>query len=342
MVYDTVRGVTVLFGGSTSANPFNNETWEWNGTAWTQRMVSGPSARTLHAMAYDAARGVTVLFGGVGGGGNAETWEWNGTSWTQRVVSGPSARNDHAMAYDAARAVTVLFGGQISSTATNGETWEWNGTAWTQRVISGPSPRYSHAMAYDSARSATVLFGGDTGGSAPYNGETWWLGLPCAAPSITSQPAARTVCPDGSAGFAVTAAGSGPLSCQWQLQTAPGVWQALGNDPFPLPCGGGAFAYATPINSPTVTIGIHPCPGVTHYQVRAVVTNACGTATSDEATYTICPADFNCSGSANSQDFFDFLAAFFALLPSADFNHSGAIDSQDFFDFLTAFFAGCG
>jgi hypothetical protein len=55
----------------------------------------------------------------------------------------------------------------------------------------------------------------------------------------------------------------------------------------------------------------------------------------------ICQADFNHSGAVNSQDFFDFLNAFFALDPSADFNHSGSVDSQDFFDFLTAFFAGC-
>jgi hypothetical protein len=54
-----------------------------------------------------------------------------------------------------------------------------------------------------------------------------------------------------------------------------------------------------------------------------------------------CPADFNTDGVVNSQDYFDFLAAFFASAPAADFNHSGAIDSQDFFDFLTAFFAGC-
>jgi hypothetical protein len=78
-----------------------------------------------------------------------------------------------------------------------------------------------------------------------------------------------------------------------------------------------------------------------------VLNSGCGSRTSRPATLSVigacppCPADFNTDGAANSQDFFDFLTAFFASDPSADFNHSGAIDSQDFFDFLTAFFAGC-
>jgi hypothetical protein len=54
-----------------------------------------------------------------------------------------------------------------------------------------------------------------------------------------------------------------------------------------------------------------------------------------------CAADFNGDDAVNSQDFFDFLTAFFATAPSADFNADGAVNSQDFFDFLTAFFAGC-
>jgi hypothetical protein len=54
-----------------------------------------------------------------------------------------------------------------------------------------------------------------------------------------------------------------------------------------------------------------------------------------------CPTDINCATAVNSQDFFDFLAAFFAEAPIADYNRDGQINSQDFFDFLGAFFAGC-
>jgi hypothetical protein len=54
-----------------------------------------------------------------------------------------------------------------------------------------------------------------------------------------------------------------------------------------------------------------------------------------------CPADFNDDGAVNSQDFFDFITAFFGQSPRADFNDNGSLNSQDFFDFLSAFFARC-
>jgi hypothetical protein len=176
MVYDAARGVTVLFGGIDSSNQLLGETWEWDGMAWTQRAVVGPSPRAGHAMAYDSSRGVTVLFGGTS---NADTWEWDGTAWTQRLVSGPSARYGHMMAYDSARGATVLLGG-TSAYIYNSDIWEWRATSdggtWTRRVMQTPSARIGHAMAHDSARGITVLFGGyATGGFA--SAETWeWNG----------------------------------------------------------------------------------------------------------------------------------------------------------------------
>jgi hypothetical protein len=256
------------------------------------------------------------------------------------------------MAYDSSRGVTVLFGGfaEDGNGGTNyySDTWEWNGTAWTQSSVVGllPALRHQHAMAFETAQGRTIVFGGNSLFTS-YNGETWGLRSVCGAPSLISQPVTTTTCPSGTAAFSIMASGAGPFTYQWQLQTAPNTWTTLGNDPGPLPCGGSASAYAAPLNSPTVTIGIHPCPGSPtapqHFQIRALVTNAggCGSVTTNEATYTICPADFNCSGAISVQDIFDFLAAYFANQPAADVNANGSVSVQDIFDFLAAYFAGC-
>jgi hypothetical protein len=53
----------------------------------------------------------------------------------------------------------------------------------------------------------------------------------------------------------------------------------------------------------------------------------------------VCPADFNHDDIVNSQDYFDFVTAFFA--GNADFNHDGSTTSQDYFDFVDAFFTPC-
>jgi hypothetical protein len=165
---------------------------------------------------------------------------------------------------------------------------------------------------------------------------------PCATPTITTQPANAVEC-TGGAHFSVVASGAGTLAYQWQIQTSPGVWQGMGNDPGPLPCGGGAFSYATPINSPSVTIGVHPCPGVTRYQVRCAVSNACGTTFSNAATLILSSADFNGDGDvgtdADIQAFFACIAGTCcATCGSADFNGDGDVgtdaDIESFFRVL--------
>lgn len=159
MTFDSLRGVNVLYGGSLGAN----ETWEFNGTAWSLRSTWGPQNVSELGMAYHTPTAKTVIFGGrIGNELTDQTWEWNGSTWTRRWSIGPSARHGHAMVYDAAQGNIVLFGGQTDlGTTYSNETWTWNGDLWAMVPVTGPSPRFFHAMAYDSARAKTVLFGGN-------------------------------------------------------------------------------------------------------------------------------------------------------------------------------------
>jgi uncharacterized membrane protein len=221
---------------------------------------------------------------------------------------------------------------------------EVNGVTYDLNGLTASSNFRLVAATAISSDGRIAGYGYDTSNSNP-NWQAFVL-TPCQT-SIETQPSASSTCPYGTTAFSVAVASIGPFTYQWQVQTATngGAWTTLGNDPAPLPCGGSATAYATPLNTPTVTIGIRPCPGnVTapqHFQIRCLITNACGSVTSNEATYTTCPADFNCSGAISVQDIFDFLAAYFAADSRADFNASGSISVQDIFDFLAAYFAGC-
>ncbi len=182
MAFDTVRGVSVLFGGEITGTvpgapgqsvPYG-DTWLFDGSAWTQVAAQGPSARWSHAMAFDSSRNTNVLFGGGAGGSSqqGDTWLFDGVSWNKSPAVGPAPRGHHAMAFDPARQVTVLFGGVLGGgPPIYGDTWIFNGTNWSQVPGSGPSPRFFHAMAFDSTRNLTILFGGWDG--TKFFGDTW-------------------------------------------------------------------------------------------------------------------------------------------------------------------------
>jgi hypothetical protein len=144
MVYDSVRNVTVLFGGAncqlwgsetdcpgTSAGPVDYaDTWEWNGSSWTQVMpAASPPARDSFAMAFDSIRGQTVLFGGYDVNLVNDTWEWNGTNWTQTSpATSPAFRYWIQGAFDTAVGRFVVYGGipANSSAPDLNDTWEYS------------------------------------------------------------------------------------------------------------------------------------------------------------------------------------------------------------------------
>jgi hypothetical protein len=165
MTYDAANHGLLLFGGIDKNGNQLNDTWEWNGTTWTQvddssdpgcglptnpcPLPTSPPARYDFSMASDPnATHDVVMFGGAYQFYQNDTWVWNGTTWTKvdntpvgctiSCVNSPPARENASMAYDPASSDVVLFGGLAAATTSSpyllNDTWEWNGstTTWTQ------------------------------------------------------------------------------------------------------------------------------------------------------------------------------------------------------------------
>jgi uncharacterized protein (TIGR03437 family) len=206
MVYDSVHGEVVLFGGrpgSGIASAAFNDTWVWDGTNWTQKSpANSPPARFQHGMAYDSKRGQAVLFGGGDTNFNVfnDTWLWDGDNWTQKSPgTSPSTRFAVAMAYDSLHDQTIMFGGLVGTEllATGldkeaNETWVWDGVNWMlEAPLVSPPGRDSHTLAFDSAHGQTVLFGGENSQLGDFN-DTWtWDGANWTQQSPQTSPTAR-------------------------------------------------------------------------------------------------------------------------------------------------------
>jgi hypothetical protein len=174
---DASTPTMLLYSGD--GEGFYDDTWEWDGTSWTQLNVPQPDTadggslgRSMHAMAQLGDE--VVLYGGTANPGQADladTWTWNGIAWTQLHIAGPPARNGHAMATLGNK--VVMYGG-CSGPLT--DTWTFDGTAWTQVATTGPNPgdfRCGSAMA--TVGNNVVLFGG-VGADAStwlFDGTSW-------------------------------------------------------------------------------------------------------------------------------------------------------------------------
>lgn len=159
----------VLFGGfvNVAGGALLRDTWEWDGSSWAKRASTGPSGRTIAALA--ALNGKAILFGGYDGTALGDTWEWNGSSWNALSASGPSAR--YSAAFTSVGGKIVLFGGIDAKGTALGDTWEWDGTAWSKKMVTGPSARGGAAMTAVGGKA--VLFGGAESDTWEWDGAAW-------------------------------------------------------------------------------------------------------------------------------------------------------------------------
>jgi len=297
IAYDAGRGVTVLFGGiDSSTGSYSDQTWEWNGVAWHRNLVVGPSGRVRPEMEYDATRHLIIMSGGSQMGSyDNQLWEWNGSAWRQGIITGRGS-----LSYDTRREVMIGWIGDSNNPYPQ-QTWQLDGgTNWTELAVSGPPGRRGFGkLVFDSVRGVSVLFGGlqynDITGVYNGLGDTWEFGTPCVAPTITAQPADRSILwRTGRAKFTVGTNGSAPVALQWQWRpNSNATWydivEGINTSPFNPRT---HFTAAGSTTGSVVISSLSPAltNAVVHWEYRCVVSNSCGTITSNPATLTICGA----------------------------------------------------
>jgi hypothetical protein len=243
--FDTRRGVGVLFGGTDGTSSFG-DTWEWDGSAWTQKTVQGPSPRAGAAMAFDPLVGAVVLFGGFNGNSYlADTWQWDGSTWKNLTPTGlsPTARWNAAMTWDGSLGAVVLFGGD-SGNQLNHDLMLWNGSAWSMALgCTGnvfPSARSLHTLSWLPQQNVLVVVGGRDGTGD--QGDTWTCTGATASTwnkqvSLTNLPsregAVAGVTPNGLIVFGGLS-GTTALSDAWIWNGTGSSWTSLASAPAAL------------------------------------------------------------------------------------------------------------
>lgn len=190
--YDTATNSFVLFGGyNTQTGVNDNDTWTFDGTAWTQQHPAhSPPALNQGSdrAVYDPATGSVVLVTADAQGRSApDTWTWDGTDWTEHAAATQlSARWQPALAYDPDTKTVIAFGGASGYQGPDlGDTWQWDGTNWTALApATSPGPRAAATMDYDAPAGGLLLFGGDQGSADTwlYKGGTWSQVTPSTTP----------------------------------------------------------------------------------------------------------------------------------------------------------------
>ena len=220
-------GAVAELGAGANDDVLADDTWTWDGAAWTRRSPTDPFAP--HHAVHDHGRGRGVLIGAPSG-----TRELVDGRWATEH-RGASPTTGAALAYDAARAVTVAFGGIAPNGQADATTWTWNGSAWTAHAPAiRPPPRRSATLAFDAGRGEVVMFGGAGYGETGdvIYGDTWtWNGTSWtqAAPGGPSPRTDAAAALDRARGEVIVFGGRDAanqyLGDTWRWKA--GAWEAL-------------------------------------------------------------------------------------------------------------------
>lgn len=182
MAFDKKRGVTLLMGGfNTPTRLTVPDTWEWNGSSWTEHRTTTPGNRCDQVMDYDAARNRVCLFGGFRVTSSTrfqlgETWDFDGKAWQKRQTFEPSPRSENQSVYDSKRNRLVVYGGRTSATSIATDTY----------VLVPAKPASLTPYGQGCAGSAGVPALRGVPDQLPWLGERFDLEVSGAAPASTA------------------------------------------------------------------------------------------------------------------------------------------------------------
>lgn len=182
-VYDQTLKKLVTFGGYDAVGNYRQDTWTWNGSAWTEvKPDKKPPHRAQPVMWYDPLAKKTIMYSGAGRKSiedhatrYSDMWAFDGTNWTELTkTAAPGIRFAPLTAVDPNSGKVIVFGGLRATIDDNdrvtqfydNDMWIWDGSSnsWTElQPENAPAPRQNGALEYDSASGKFVLFGGFAG-----------------------------------------------------------------------------------------------------------------------------------------------------------------------------------
>lgn len=262
--YDEASHQVVLFGGIGSAGPALDDTWTWDGSAWTQQHPSSsPSARAFASMTYDPRGRDVVLVGGR-----------TAAKPTASVCSG-SGKATGPNAPPAASWTPVPC---FSTSATPFfDTWLWDGSTWHQ---AGSAPTgllgQSPALGTDPTTGQVVLLAQAVPTTIP--GPVCPVPLP---PVAGTGPIAQP---------AIACAGM-PVETLHAWSWSGGSWTEL---PAPLPAAGPGIAIGGPGALASDPVSGHLV------DVRSGALIACGAGIAESNPPVPCPLNAGSAGASGS------------------------------------------
>jgi cysteine-rich repeat protein len=161
--YDLTRQRVVLFGGLGDGGAILDDTWEWDGSSWTQVTVSSPPiGRYAHSMVFDPRRGRVVVFGGLTTNLDllSDLYEWTGTEWKEITTEAtPPPRSGAVVQFNATAGRLTMFGG--FNTISFFDVWHHDGVDWSAAVLAaGPDARAGAGSFSSTDGAHTMVFGG--------------------------------------------------------------------------------------------------------------------------------------------------------------------------------------